>query len=57
MREGVQADDPFLCTLFQEWNESMRGIEEYYGDKDNAIEPIQNDYLAKCRRDAGYVPL
>jgi len=56
-REGVQADDPFLCTLFQEWNESMRGIEKYYGDdKDNAIEPIQNDYLAKCR-DAGYVPL
>mmetsp|Transcript_21775 Transcript_21775/g.35647 ORF Transcript_21775/g.35647 Transcript_21775/m.35647 type:complete len:352 (-) Transcript_21775:129-1184(-) len=34
-----------ICKMLWEWNESARGIEEYYDD----IPPLEYDYLARCR--------
>ena len=45
----VKQTHPFICSLLREWNESVRGIEEYY----DIIPPLENDYMASCNNTAG----
>lgn len=43
-RNKMETNNPTICKLLREWNESMTGIEDYY----NTIPPLQNDYLKSC---------
>ena len=41
---GSQSNDPFICSLLREWEESVEGMKDYY----HLIPPLTNDYLVNC---------
>lgn len=43
-RDDTSPDHPFVCRMLREWNETMHGVEKYYG----LIPPLKNDYLQNC---------
>jgi len=40
-RYKTKSSDPIICGFFQEWKDSLHGIENY-------IDPIPHDYLREC---------
>lgn len=47
-RAKCKIDDPVLCSMVQEWVDSMKGVEEY-------MEPLEHDPLGNCTKERGQV--